>query len=259
MVGSNVVKAQIKLSFRSAETKDILAMRFVTPIRRPIASLCSLRHADMLLPVSSTPPPHALPMFSRDLPPPRSSFQVSQNARTKKLQFKQLEGILRTRDDNGELVTTSNGCAEMDKQMPSLLGVSRAVLENVIFCHQEESLWPLGDANTLKANFDAIFSATRYSKALETIRKLRKEHVALAKDLEADLRLLLRDQEQAEKLRGDLSKAQESLEGFESKIEEAKAQQSVRCLAPCWLPSPLPIPPALPPRGMADATSILSP
>ena len=45
--------------------------------------------------------------------------------------------------------------------MPHLLGVSKSVLDNVIFCHQEDSYWPLAEASTLKKKFDDIFEATR--------------------------------------------------------------------------------------------------
>ncbi len=31
--------------------------------------------------------------------------------------------------------------ADMDAMVPLLMGVSPAILENVIFCHQEESNW----------------------------------------------------------------------------------------------------------------------
>lgn len=51
----------------------------------------------------------------------------------------------------------------------------QAVLENVIFVHQEESNWPLAEGKVLKEKFDDIFSATKYTKALETLRKLRLE------------------------------------------------------------------------------------
>jgi DNA repair protein RAD50 len=55
----------------------------------------------------------------------------------------------------------STKCAEMDVEIPHLLGVSKAVLENVIFCHQEDSYWPLSEASILKKKFDDIFEATR--------------------------------------------------------------------------------------------------
>lgn len=50
----------------------------------------------------------------------------------------------------------------MDTEIPQLLGVSKAVLENVIFCHQEDSYWPLAEPSALKKKFDDIFEATRY-------------------------------------------------------------------------------------------------
>lgn len=49
----------------------------------------------------------------------------------------------------------------MDEEVPYLLGVSRAILENVIFCHQEESNWPLSEPAALKKKFDDIFEATK--------------------------------------------------------------------------------------------------
>lgn len=50
----------------------------------------------------------------------------------------------------------------MDAEIPQLLGVSKAVLENVIFCHQEDSYWPLSEPSLLKKKFDDIFEATRF-------------------------------------------------------------------------------------------------
>lgn len=55
----------------------------------------------------------------------------------------------------------STKCAEMDTEIPQLLGVSKAVLENVIFCHQEDSYWPLAEPAALKKKFDDIFEATK--------------------------------------------------------------------------------------------------
>ena len=46
--------------------------------------------------------------------------------------------------------------------MISGLGVSKSVLNNVIFCHQEESNWPLSEGKALKEKFDSIFAATKY-------------------------------------------------------------------------------------------------
>lgn len=50
----------------------------------------------------------------------------------------------------------------MDREIPALMGVSKAILENVIFVHQDDANWPLQDPSTLKKKFDDIFSATRF-------------------------------------------------------------------------------------------------
>lgn len=44
-------------------------------------------------------------------------------------------------------------CADMDKMVPTFMGVSKAILENVIFVHQEESNWPLSEGAVLKKKF----------------------------------------------------------------------------------------------------------
>ena len=49
----------------------------------------------------------------------------------------------------------------MDEEVPLLLGVSPSILENVIFCHQEDSNWPLSEPSILKKKFDDIFEATK--------------------------------------------------------------------------------------------------
>ena len=82
-------------------------------------------------------------------------------------------------------------------QMINHLGVSKAILTHVIFCHQEDSTWsvllllhlahcvcvyyttcrPLSEGKALKLKFDEIFASTRYSKALDAIHKLQREKV----------------------------------------------------------------------------------
>lgn len=58
-------------------------------------------------------------------------------------------------------VALSYKCADIDREIPALMGVSKAILENVIFVHQDEANWPLAEPAILKKKFDDIFSATR--------------------------------------------------------------------------------------------------
>lgn len=46
--------------------------------------------------------------------------------------------------------STSSRCSDINSEVPLTLGVSKAILENVIFCHQEESNWPLSEPAALK-------------------------------------------------------------------------------------------------------------
>ncbi len=79
-----------------------------------------------------------------------------------KQEFKRTENLLSSADDKGKKVSLSNRCADIDAHIPQLMGVPKAILENVIFCHQEDSNWPLEDAKTLKQKFDDIFASTKY-------------------------------------------------------------------------------------------------
>ncbi|KAA1469837.1 hypothetical protein DENSPDRAFT_646528 [Dentipellis sp. KUC8613] len=99
--------------------------------------------------------------------------------KTAGMTMKTLESVLASADsEGGKRTAISTKCAEMDIEIPHLLGVSKSVLENVIFCHQEDSYWPLAEPLALKKKFDDIFEATRYTKALDSIKALRKERVA---------------------------------------------------------------------------------
>lgn len=41
--------------------------------------------------------------------------------------------------------------------MPRLLGTTKALIENVLMCHQENANWPFGENLKLKEIFDQLF------------------------------------------------------------------------------------------------------
>ena len=63
------------------------------------------------------------------------SMEVIQKKST--MQFKALDGVLRSTNANGEKISLSHKCSELDRQIPALIGVSKPILEHVVFCHQE--------------------------------------------------------------------------------------------------------------------------
>lgn len=112
--------------------------------------------------------------------------------------------------------------------MPSLLGVSKAVLDNVIFCHQEDSNWPLSEPSALKKKFDDIFEATRWTKALDNIKALRKARVGELKVENATLEGLRSDKlradaivEKKSQLENNLAKKNEELKNLQDEIAVA--------------------------------------
>ena len=99
-----------------------------------------------------------------------------------KYEFKKLEQIIKSKDFEGKEVTVNCNVNEIDRQVPELLGVSRAILENVLFCHQEDSLWPFKEGATLKAIFDDLFETTKFTKVSEVTKNQIKEGKKKMKD-----------------------------------------------------------------------------
>lgn len=147
------------------------------------------------------------------------SFQLTQKAT--KMEYKALESVLQTINPHtGEKVCLSYRCADMDREIPALMGVSKAILENVIFVHQDEANWPLQDPSTLKKKFDDIFSATRYTKALEVIKKLHKDQAQEIKQYRLKLENLQTLKDAAYKLRESIASDQDKTESLKSQMQE---------------------------------------
>ncbi|KAI0269907.1 hypothetical protein BC834DRAFT_819813 [Gloeopeniophorella convolvens] len=146
--------------------------------------------------------------------------------KTAGMTMKTLESILALDNGNaeksGKRAVISTKCAEMDVEIPHLLGVSKAVLENVIFCHQEDSYWPLSEASILKKKFDDIFEATRYTKALDSIKALRKERVAELKTEKERLESLAREKGHADKIKARISDMSASIASKEVEYQSTK-------------------------------------
>nr|XP_043898596.1 DNA repair protein RAD50 isoform X2 [Solea senegalensis] len=138
----------------------------------------------------------------------------------------QKEGPLFMIQRGGEKVSLSSKCGELDREMISSLGVSKPVLNHVIFCHQEESNWPLSEGKALKDKFDSIFAATKYIKALDTMRQLRLAQTHTVKECQVELRYLKQNKEKAQQIRetvatkeAQLMASKDNVQQIEGKIE----------------------------------------
>ena len=77
---------------------------------------------------------------------------------------------------------------------------SKSILENVIFCHQEDTNWPFSESSVLKKVFDEIFDTTKYTKSLEDLKDTIKEFTSNSKDLTIKIELLTKDYDQFRKV-----------------------------------------------------------
>nr|PVC53932.1 DNA repair protein Rad50 [Theileria orientalis] len=114
----------------------------------------------------------------------------------KKLTFKATDSTLDITSADGNLRTLSLKSTQMDTTVPSYMGMSRALLDNVIFCHQDENNWPLEDASKIKARFDDLLETAGFTKALQSLSKARKEQetyiLSLNSKLEAHKQEIIR-------------------------------------------------------------------
>ncbi|GAA6059582.1 hypothetical protein JCM10212_000638 [Sporobolomyces blumeae] len=137
-------------------------------------------------------------------------LQVTKKKTASGLSMKTLEGTISYADtenvDKRKRQTLSTKCAALDEEIPSQLGVSKAILQNVIFCHQEESNWPLSEPAALKKKFDDIFEASDYTKVLDEIKRLRKDQTVEIKVDKEKLAALKTDRDRAFKLRENTKK-----------------------------------------------------
>lgn len=137
--------------------------------------------------------------------------------------FKSLEGQLAV-ISNGNKTSYSTKNLELDSRVPLYLGASKAVLEYVIFCHQDDSLWPLSEAGILKKRFDEIFEALKFTKALDNLKLIRKDMATNIKFIEQSVQHSKVDQARAQKIRERLRNSTHKAEEYSAEIAQLTVQ-----------------------------------
>ncbi|XP_017790933.1 PREDICTED: DNA repair protein RAD50 [Habropoda laboriosa] len=137
------------------------------------------------------------------------------------MKFKTLDSALsRVNKDTKEVVSITNRCANVDTELTLALGVSKPILDYVIFCHQEDLSWPFQDGKKLKEKFDEIFDSAKFNKALESIMKYSKElqqRVNILKEQKQNCQLIVTEVEDKETKLDDHKKR---LENSKAKIQK---------------------------------------
>ncbi|XP_017008025.3 DNA repair protein RAD50 [Drosophila takahashii] len=133
-----------------------------------------------------------------------------------------LTGAGQTKRENQD--SLSGRTADIDVAISDFMGVSKAIINNVLFCHQEDSSWPLDEAKKLKEKFDAIFGITEYNKALDKIIKLRKEAMEELKVMDANMKHVAYLKEEMEVKTLNLQKAQQKYDTIKAQVTECEEE-----------------------------------
>lgn len=160
-------------------------------------------------------PPDTTYVLSRQI-----QLTVKKSTRTQKT----LEGSLLQILD-GEKTTMSKQKAKLDDLVLRHLGVPKAILEFVIFCHQDESLWPMSEPSVLKKRFDEIFEAMKYTKAIDNLKVLRKKHGEKLKSLKDQELYDKTDKEKADECRRRIERLEKEIDKMGLKCQELQNQK----------------------------------
>lgn len=114
---------------------------------------------------------------------------------------------------------------EIDKILPDHLGISSPLLDSVIFCHQEESAWPLGEPRVLKEKLDLILCSTKYNKAIKGLKDAKKVANSDIKLKEQEIEFLQREKTKRESLLSEITMFKEEEKSKKQKIQNMATDQ----------------------------------
>lgn len=215
----------------SGKTTIIECLKYATTGEQPPNSkggafihdpkLCGEREVLAQVKLRFMTPPDTTYVVTRSL-----QLSVKRTARS----MKTLESALETKR-MGERSSVTSKNVDMDTLVPQTLGVPAAILESVIFCHQDESLWPMSEPSALKKRFDEIFEAQRYTKAIDNLKQIRKRQGETLNRLRDEEGFNKTNKEKAEKCRKRCMQLQDEIEklrvqcyDIEKQMNEAAAE-----------------------------------
>ena len=141
---------------------------------------------------------------------------------------KTLDGtITRKSKEDDSLHALSMKCTDINLQMFHTLGVSKPILNYVIFCHQEDSNWPLEEGSKVKEKFDEIFSSAKYKDALKKIKEVRAGYVQKEKMDKKELEYLSSEKKEAKQKRKNLQDKENARKNMEAEIISMEKQLKV--------------------------------
>ncbi|GMM28402.1 MRX complex DNA-binding subunit [Martiniozyma asiatica (nom. inval.)] len=153
------------------------------------------------------------------------NVMVTKNNRTKGLSFKTKENQLMS-NKNGVKDTMTSKVSDIEQLIPKLLGVNKSILEYVVFCHQEDSLWPISDSAGLKKKFDEIFDSVKFIEALDDMKAISKKLNGEISDLTIRVEHLNEDKKRAIRKRQTMAEMKRLIGSLNDEV--IKNQQQIK-------------------------------
>ena len=145
------------------------------------------------------------------------AMEASQTA--KSIKVKTMDTTIRTQTENGSINDVSGKCIDCTFEVLNFMGVSRPIINYVIFCHQEDSNWPLEEGMKVKEKFDEIFNSIKYQKCLKQIKDVRKLQMDEGRKEKTHMGHYQSDKEYAEKLQKDLFSRKTNSEALQNSMD----------------------------------------
>ncbi|KAK9884607.1 hypothetical protein WA026_007447 [Henosepilachna vigintioctopunctata] len=142
--------------------------------------------------------------------------------------FSSLDSAINIVNSTGEKRHITGRCADIDKQCSQILQVSPCIINNVLFCHQENSSWPLDEGKKVKEKFDEIFDSKMYNKCAEMLTKMHKMELDKIKLLKAETQIRKEKKEDVDRKKNKLEEKREKCESISAIII-----QKAKALEPC--------------------------
>ncbi|SCM19071.1 DNA repair protein RAD50, putative [Plasmodium chabaudi chabaudi] len=138
--------------------------------------------------------------------------------------FRSLDNNIIIKKDKGDDIIITNKCVDINCHIPKLMGVSKALLENVILCHHDESLWPFSESTKIKKKFDELFGDDNFSKILEELVKCKKKMNEVLKKKNYELINIKDSYEKKKNIFLEIEKNQAEIENEKIFIQQEKEE-----------------------------------
>ncbi|KAF0988982.1 hypothetical protein HZS_7142, partial [Henneguya salminicola] len=118
-----------------------------------------------------------------------------------KIETKTLESYLECEETNKKSHVLSSRALDSNHEIGKIIGINNSIMDFIVLCEFEDSIWPLAESKILKERFDEIFDTSKYNKALDEIRNIRKKKSQYINEIEIRVAHLDQDYKKSQQIK----------------------------------------------------------